>query len=1502
MPRRGQWMARRRPIQSAEVDEDEGGLEQSVRSSTGTREATEQADDPWLESDPWHPETHPHEHEGWGRGWHWDAEWGWYKLWEAPEWNTPRCSYATIAETTLAENGRWIGARSSSHTASNSLVPESTDARSGRPTEKMMVPEFDGEASEADLGQTARSYLRRVQRPVALYSHLKGKAWVAAEELSVDRLADPDDGLQYFLDWIRIRFMEVELTKVATVMNLLFRKCRKKDEQTVREFNLEYERLLLHLRELECELPPLVKARLYLDKLRLSEGEEMSILSSVNNKYDLKLLQQAAMIHDKPSRRNRPVWDKDSGKRWGRQSVHLTQMADEETEDEIHPREGRCDEDSEDDLVTEEVAQGHHEAYVAFQDAKSKYREAMKGRGADPAELKKRSEARLALAKQRSYCGACKRKGHWHKDPECPLRGASTNGSAGAHGDSKDVKSVQLCHVYMVDSPGMEPRSALVASQSQGTHLQAIADTACSKTVAGYQWYQEYCTMADNLGIPVEILNEKERFKFGASRVHDSTFAIWARFCIQGKIFAIKVAVVACQLPLLFSRGVLAQLGMVYRFAEHQVDLTGLKIEKYPMGTSAMGHPTLKVADFDSPMLARIPIGDPRWGKDPDVRILAEEVYMSDAALSPRLFYPKKLNEVVESMLAGGEVSPVVFYRWWKDAKASKDFWLETDEELIRVHVVPRSTCFDPREWKTNQLRLKQALCSQLGEVRTTEAVPVVGMGIHIHVQVDSAWTEEQADVVGKHLGPWIGRSRFQRRFSKTSATSPQSADAELSDSHFAMGDAQGAAAGGTTLNGRHRTLQVDSARAQVNPHRATASLEAEGEQPRDEGHHSDDAARVDQEGRVAEHSSTGKAYKGIDDSPHSGRDTDPGRHGADLREVQDLALQRGPRGLHEMGHGGGECEPELQHGAEAFCTLVGRGAREEKVGNVEGEPRHGPQEGPGGQGSDPATGDGRVGVGLDGVFRCPSTSEGVLSCPQGSSPAKARGEERDHPHRRGVRHGGHRDLPRSPARAGGSACQVGGGQAEASSQGPGIVQSFGSKAEELGLRGRERKESSSLRDAARDEEDDVASEDEVEIGGTMSGPRATDTSSSGCETLSPKQKAVRGIRARKIQKSTRKKLFAMTGKLCSVLLTCAAAVGAIAEEVLAEPLQDGRWTEHVEFGAVKPLSVDESNRVEQEFGRDRILPARFLYRDKNLAKRRDDASIPCKAKARLCVGGQRDPDLGQVQMSVDAPTANRFSLLVGLHVALARGWVVSIGDIRAAFLNGVEAPRNLFFRQPARGIPGLAPGQLVEILKGVFGLSTSPKLWWLKLSKDLLSLKVKGENGEDYVVEQNEVDPCAFRVCQTQLESGGAKKVVGMIFTHVDDLMLMGEAKLLPLLKGAIQSKFPIDDWENDKFEYVGCEYEIEAEKVTIKQTGYVLRRFPCPNMSQPMRRSIVSLGWPSRRDLTCSSWWPKHSVLRMIPQLRTLSGPTVWLIKHASTLMKAWSSAKSPRRRWWC
>ena len=72
-------------------------------------------------------------------------------------------------------------------------------------------------------------------------------------------------------------------------------------------------------------------------------------------------------------------------------------------------------------IVSEEVASELHTAYLAHQNAKSRYKEAMKGRGYDGDSMKEKAAARLKLAKERSYCSACKKKGHWRKDPECPL-------------------------------------------------------------------------------------------------------------------------------------------------------------------------------------------------------------------------------------------------------------------------------------------------------------------------------------------------------------------------------------------------------------------------------------------------------------------------------------------------------------------------------------------------------------------------------------------------------------------------------------------------------------------------------------------------------------------------------------------------------------------------------------------------------------------------------------------------------------------------------------------------------------------------------------------------------------------------------------------------------------------------------------------------------------------------------------------------------------------------
>eukprot|EP00435_Cladocopium_sp_Y103_P023416 s2511_g5.t1 len=322
-------------------------------------------------------------------------------------------------------------------------------------------------------------------------------------------------------------------------------------------------------------------------------------------------------------------------------------------------------------------------------------------------------------------------------------------------------------------------------------------------------------------------------------------------------------------------------------------------------------------------------------------------------------------------------------------------------------------------------------------------------------------------------------------------------------------------------------------------------------------------------------------------------------------------------------------------------------------------------------------------------------------------------------------------------------------------------------------------------------------------------------------------------------------------------------------EKQLFQQAEATQWEEHIKFGAVKPLSVEESREVEETYGKERILSSRFLYRDKNLAKRRSDSSVPCKPKARLCVGGQRDPDLGVLDMSVDAPTINRHSILLGILVALSSGWKISIGDIRAAFLNGVPSTRRLFFRQPVRGIPSLRPGQLIEILKGVFGLATSPKQWWLKLSSELLTINIFHED-HLYIIEQNEIDPCAFRILREH--------------DHT--------------VQEAIAYKFPVDEWEATEFEYVGCEYRVSEEEVLITQTNYVetrLNKIPIPRDCKEDEEASEELINQHRSVVGCLSWLAKQTrpdIQFSVAQAQRVQGkPT---IKHIKDVNKIVDQAK--------
>lgn len=93
------------------------------------------------------------------------------------------------------------------------------------------------------------------------------------------------------------------------------------------------------------------------------------------------------------------------------------------------------------------------------------------------------------------------------------------------------------------------------------------------------------------------------------------------------------------------------------------------------------------------------------------------------------------------------------------------------------------------------------------------------------------------------------------------------------------------------------------------------------------------------------------------------------------------------------------------------------------------------------------------------------------------------------------------------------------------------------------------------------------------------------------------------------------------------------------------------QWGEHLKYNTIKILPAKVASEVRKRVSKERILRARFAY-----------------------------PDLRTGQLNTEAPTATKVSITCLVFVTIhMMGWSLAAGDIGAAFLNGVEARRDLY-------------------------------------------------------------------------------------------------------------------------------------------------------------------------------------------------------------------------------
>ncbi|CAE7373456.1 RE1 [Symbiodinium sp. CCMP2592] len=244
----------------------------------------------------------------------------------------------------------------------------------------------------------------------------------------------------------------------------------------------------------------------------------------------------------------------------------------------------------------------------------------------------------------------------------------------------------------------------------------------------------------------------------------------------------------------------------------------------------------------------------------------------------------------------------------------------------------------------------------------------------------------------------------------------------------------------------------------------------------------------------------------------------------------------------------------------------------------------------------------------------------------------------------------------------------------------------------------------------------------------------------------------------------------------------------------------------------------------------DHILPSRFVLTNKNEEKSVEKA----KLKARWVLAGHLDKEAGRY--ATEAPTASLVAHNLICYISAQCGWALKYADISAAFLQGEELcdERVVYIRLPkgypdevtkhlmkrlGRKTPGGIRADLVRLTKGGFGLSESPRLWYLRLRRGLLELGLR----------ELKLSPGTF-----VFHWNGSLK--GIIAVHVDDLRIAFHPKFEYILQ-ELRKTFSFGEWKtalNETVKFCG-RWERQCPtsfKVTVTMDGYA------PKLQDPPQR----------------------------------------------------------------
>ena len=204
-----------------------------------------------------------------------------------------------------------------------------------------------------------------------------------------------------------------------------------------------------------------------------------------------------------------------------------------------------------------------------------------------------------------------------------------------------------------------------------------------------------------------------------------------------------------------------------------------------------------------------------------------------------------------------------------------------------------------------------------------------------------------------------------------------------------------------------------------------------------------------------------------------------------------------------------------------------------------------------------------------------------------------------------------------------------------------------------------------------------------------------------------------------------------------------------------------------------------------------KTISLKWVYTLKNI----DDKTFP---KARLVAKGFEEDSK---DIPKDSPTCSKEVIRTMLALTAQKEWKLNAIDIKAAFLQGDEIDRELYVIPPKEA----NTTNIWRIKKCVYGLGDASRRWYNSIKNYLLSIGLV----------MSKADPALFYYHKDN-------NLIGMIAIHVDDFLWSGAKEFEINFISKLRNMFVVGKENQSAFKYLGINLVEKNSDITIDQINY--------------------------------------------------------------------------------